>query len=159
MLIYEVHVSKILGSSDVVSRHLKTFVNGSEKGAVKLPRETVKIGGLAFHVGDNVRLELRDVDEAGNHSDPAIVDFVVHDTIAPAAPMGFGIKVVGERPDDGEHLAQVESHDRVDGKLGEGQPAKSLIAMEPELPSGEIVEGDRLRDTDGPEKFHGDETE
>ena len=158
MLSYSVHVARLPGNSDVVSRHLKTTVNGTESGCVHLPRETVKIGGLRFRVGDVVRLELRDVDAAGNHSEPAVIDFVCHDTIAPAAPLGFGLELDGEVP-DGDHLESVEGHDKVSGKPGEGVPAKAVT--QPKAPEPVVVpplkDEVRAEEHEGPRKFHAEE--
>ena len=135
MLIYEIAIGPVESSSDVVERHLKVYVNGFSEGMIKLERTAVKAGGLRFNAGDSVRLELRDVDEAGNHSEMAVCEFEAADTIAPAAPVGFGVTLVGEfetegpDPIESHPLATVESHEKTSGKAGEG---KAAIAIETE---------------------------
>ena len=148
VLIYEIAIGPVESSSDVVERHLKVYVNGFSEGMVKLERTAVKAGGLRFNAGDFVRLELRDVDEAGNHSEMAVCEFEAADTIAPDAPVGFGVTLVGEfeteGPDliDSHPLATVESHEKTSGKAGEG---KAAIAIETEKDGPIDPESSRTR--------------
>ena len=110
MLVYQVDINPVHQDSDVVHRHLKVVVNGKSRPCVVLPRETTAVGGLKFHDGDHVVLELHDVDEAGNESAPAVCELgIVTDTIAPDAPEGFVAKQTGEVPDT-ENPHEVEAH-------------------------------------------------
>ena len=135
VLIYEITMGQVAASSDVTERHMKTIVNGQEQGIVVLERNSVKIGGLRFNDGDKVRLELRDVDDAGNHSEPAVVEFVAADTIAPDVPTGFGVLLVAEikaepTPVNSHPLIAVESHRETEGKPGEGKAVVSIDTEE-----------------------------
>ena len=135
MLIYEIMMGQVAASSDVTERHVKTIVNGKEQGVVVLERNSVKIGGLRFNDGDKVRLELRDVDYSGNYSEPAVVEFVAADTIAPDVPTGFGVLLVAEikaepTPVNSHPLIAVESHNEAAGKPGEGKAVVSIDSEE-----------------------------
>ena len=110
MLVYQVDINPVTNDSDVLHRHLKVVVNGKTRPCLVLPRETTAVGGLKFHEGDYVVLELHDVDEAGNESEPAVIDLgIVTDTIPPSVPEGFSAKQTGEVPDT-ENPHEVEAH-------------------------------------------------
>lgn len=132
VLIYEIAMGQVDNSSDVTERHMKTIVNGQEQGVVVMDRNAIKMGGLRFNDGDKVRLELRDVDDAGNHSEPAVVEFVAADTIAPDVPTGFGVSLVAEikvdpTPVNSHPLIAVEAHSKTDGTTGKG---KAVLAID-----------------------------
>lgn len=94
-LIYEVNCSSAV-SSDVVSRVLTVSVNGSDISVSTFDSLATNLGELSFSQGDNVVLSLVDVDDAGNRSDAATLEFVAQDSIPPESPTGLGVKLVRE---------------------------------------------------------------
>ena len=133
MLVYQVEIKPVHHDSDVVHRHLNVVVNGKARPCLVLPRETAAVGGLKFHDGDHVVLELRDVDEAGNESAPAVCDLgIVADTIPPSAPEGFVATQTGEVPDT-ENPHEVEAH--APGRESRVIGPQKAIEEEPELPT------------------------
>lgn len=136
MLLYEIRIAPVSAESDVLERHLKVVVNGTEVGVVRYARETVKVGGLRFLDGDEVHLELRDVDDAGNASEPAILDFIAKDTIPPDAPEGFGVELIGE-VSAAHVIAAAEGHSDAEGKPGAGTPAIEVLVAGSPLPGTE----------------------
>jgi hypothetical protein len=82
--------------ADVVERRLTVTVNGEEKSSQVYASETTAFGELSFAQSDNVVLTLVDVDDAGNVSTPAVLEFVAADTIPPVAPGGLGVALVRE---------------------------------------------------------------
>jgi len=83
---------------DVVERRLSTKVNGTVVSTNVYSPDTVDFGEMVFTEGDNVLLSLVDVDDAGNVSEPATVEFVAADTIPPVAPGSFGVALLRELP-------------------------------------------------------------
>lgn len=94
-LVYEVSCASPV-SGDVVSRILTVSVNGAEVAVNNYDATATNLGELSFSQGDNVALALVDVDDAGNKSSAAVVEFVAQDTIPPESPAGFGVKLVRE---------------------------------------------------------------
>ncbi len=82
--------------ADVVERRLNVTVNGEEKNSQFYSPETTSFGELSFTQNDSVVLTLVDVDDAGNVSTPAVLEFVAADTIPPVAPGGLGVALVRE---------------------------------------------------------------
>lgn len=95
MLIYAVTAAPPT-ATDVVSRELTVEVNGEALAVNALPGDATELGEFAFEQGAKVVLTLIDVDDAGNHSQPAVLEFVAEDTIPPAQPGGFGVTLVRE---------------------------------------------------------------
>jgi hypothetical protein len=96
-LVYTVSAAPVV-DADVVARRLLVTVNGE-----KLSDEPVEFAGDATSFGEvtvpqdsNVVLTLVDVDDAGNVSEPAVLEFVATDTIPPAKPGEFGVTLVRE---------------------------------------------------------------
>jgi hypothetical protein len=80
---------------DVVERKLVVTVNGEVVSTDSYSRDTTSLGERTFAQGDNVVLSLVDIDDAGNVSEPAIVEFTALDTIAPSTP-GLTVALVRE---------------------------------------------------------------
>ena len=124
MLVYEINVAPAV-DADVVTRRLSITVNGEHGGEHDAPGTTVRFGGLKFNDGDEVELHLVDIDDAGNHSPPAVHRFTAADTIAPATPGGFGVALVAEMPNEPAPTipaVHVTAHDKTEGK-GDGNKA------------------------------------
>ena len=94
-LVYEISVGAPAGG-DVVARRLTVTVNGLPQEVKEFPAETVSFGALSVPQDSEVQLALSDRDDAGNYSEPATIDFVALDTIAPPQPGAFTITLVGE---------------------------------------------------------------
>lgn len=86
--------------SDVVERRLTVAVNGETVSTDPYAPDTVDFGEFEFAQGDNVVVSLVDVDDVGNTSDPAVLEFVATDTLPPVVPGGFSVALVREVPDD-----------------------------------------------------------
>lgn len=83
---------------DVVSRELVVKI-GDADGVVSVwPGSSVELGTVAVPQDSAVTLTLVDVDDAGNRSTPAVVEFVAADTLPPAQPGSFGVTLVSETP-------------------------------------------------------------
>ena len=82
-------------SNDVVERRLTVKVNGEIRDELSYDPTTKDMGEQVFLDGDNVTLTLVDVDDVGNISDPAIIEFIAADTIHPEKP-GFNITLIRE---------------------------------------------------------------
>lgn len=95
MLVYSVTAGAVV-DKDVAERRLSVTVNGEVRETKPFAPETTSFGELSFADNDNVVLSLVDVDDAGNVSAPAVVEFVALDTVAPAAPGEFGVSFVRE---------------------------------------------------------------
>jgi len=80
---------------DVVERRLTVTVNGNVVATDIYPNTVTVLGERTFAQGDNVTVSLVDVHYAGNVSEPAVIEFVANDTIAPSVP-GLNIKLVRE---------------------------------------------------------------
>lgn len=95
MLVYNVTAGVVV-DKDVAERRLSVTVNGEVRETKPFAPDTTSFGELAFADNDSVVLSLVDVDDAGNVSKPAVVEFVALDTVAPAAPGEFGVSFVRE---------------------------------------------------------------
>lgn len=93
-LVYEVTCAAPV-DADVVERRLTISVNGEVVSTEEYEGSTVSFGEKVFQQGDNVVLNLVDVDDVGNVSEPAIVEFVANDTIPPSVP-GLSVALVRE---------------------------------------------------------------
>jgi hypothetical protein len=94
-LVYNVTAGAVV-DADVVGRKLSVVVNGEDRGVTDYPSDTTSFGELSFSDNDSVVLSLVDVDDAGNSSSPAVVEFVALDTIPPVKPGEFGVTLVRE---------------------------------------------------------------
>ncbi len=93
-LVYELVCDKPV-DADVVERRLTVTVNGSVIGTETYSGEVTNLGEKSFTQGDSVELSLVDVDDVGNVSEPAILNFVAADTLAPSVP-GLSVNLIRE---------------------------------------------------------------
>lgn len=93
-LVYEVTCAAPV-DADVMERRLTVTVNGVAVATDVYANNVTNLGERTFVQGDNVVLSLVDVDDVGNISEPAVVEFVATDTIAPSVP-GLDVKLVRE---------------------------------------------------------------
>lgn len=95
MLIYSVSAGPPV-DEDVVSRELTVMVNGSQASQVTFGGSSTDLGEVRASQGDSVVMLLVDIDDAGNRSDAARVEFTAIDTIPPSRPGEFGVTLVRE---------------------------------------------------------------
>jgi len=97
VLVYKVSVGAPV-DADVVERQLVVAVNGaaSPDEFKVFPAATTDLGEIRVKQGDSVLLTLVDVDDAGNRSEPAVLEFVATDTLPPAKPGEFGVTLAAE---------------------------------------------------------------
>jgi len=96
VLTYNVSVNAPV-DGDVVSRELTVTVNGVELMVVNAVGNATDLGSVDVPQDALVVLSLVDVDDAGNKSAPATVEFTAVDTLAPAQPGGFNVTLVSEK--------------------------------------------------------------
>jgi hypothetical protein len=96
VLTYRVSVNAPV-DGDVVSRELTVTVNGVELMVVNAVGNATDLGSVDVPQDALVVLSLVDVDDAGNKSEPATVEFTAVDTLAPAQPGGFNVTLVSEK--------------------------------------------------------------
>jgi hypothetical protein len=94
-LIYNVTAGPV-SDKDIVERRLAITVNGETRNSSPFAPDVTNFGELSFSQGDNVVISLVDVDDAGNVSQPATLEFTAADTIAPAKPGEFGVTLSRE---------------------------------------------------------------
>ena len=82
--------------SDVVTRRLLVTVNGEVVSTVDHPKDATAFGEIKVEQDANVVVTLVDIDDAGNESQPAYLEFVAKDEIAPAQPGSLGVTLVRE---------------------------------------------------------------
>lgn len=82
---------------DVVERLLTIVVNGEDQGTAVFPAAATELSAFTVPQDANVVLTLVDVDDAGNKSAPAVVEFVAADTLPPAQPGAITVTLVGEK--------------------------------------------------------------
>lgn len=89
--------------ADVVSRELVVTVDGVAQDPIVFGGTTTDLGTVDVPEGANVVLALTDIDDAGNVSDPAVVDFVAADTLRPGQPGAFTVSLIAEKsqPENG----------------------------------------------------------
>jgi hypothetical protein len=81
---------------DVVSRELTTVVGGEVVSTKEFAGSDVLLGEISVPQDAEVVLTLVDIDDAGNRSQPAVVEFTATDTISPSQPGSFGVSLVRE---------------------------------------------------------------
>jgi hypothetical protein len=82
---------------DVVARRITVTVDGTAREVLPdFPAEATSFGEVAVPQDSQVVLTLVDVDDAGNVSEPAVLEFTATDTIPPAKPGEFGVSLVRE---------------------------------------------------------------
>lgn len=97
-LTYAIVVTPVV-NGDVVSREFSVSVNGEARPLQTFTADTTDFGSVTVPQDSNVALSLVDVDDAGNKSTPAVVEFVAADTIAPEQPGAITVTLVGEQTD------------------------------------------------------------
>lgn len=83
---------------DVVARELSAVVDGVVQPVAVFPGTATELGSVTAPQNASVVLVLVDIDDAGNRSAPAVVDFVAVDTLPPAQPGSFGVTLIAEAP-------------------------------------------------------------
>jgi hypothetical protein len=96
ILTYSISVAAPV-DADVVSRELVVTVDGVSRDSVEFSGTSTDLGSIDVPEGASVQLSLVDMDDAGNASVPASVDFVAADTLAPGQPGAFTVSLVAER--------------------------------------------------------------
>lgn len=101
LLTYAVSVGPVV-DGDVVERQLVVAVDGvvPVDEFTVFPADATDLGTITVPQGSSVVVTLVDVDDAGNRSEPAVLEFVAEDTLPPAAPGSLGVTLVGEKPAD-----------------------------------------------------------
>lgn len=92
-----------IGAPDVVTRKLEIQVGGGEPQNFEFPGTATETDAFIGEQDDAVSGTLRDIDDAGNVSDPRDFGFVLEDTIAPPQPGEMGIRITeefGDKPVD-----------------------------------------------------------
>lgn len=97
-LVYSVTAGPVV-DHDVVSRNFTVTVDGEEFHKEEFAPATTNFGEISVPQGARVVLTLVDVDDAGNVSDPASLEFTATDTIPPTTPGGFGVTLLRETQD------------------------------------------------------------
>lgn len=82
--------------ADVVRRELTVVVNGEKVSQTDFTKESVEFGEIKVAQDSNVAVSLVDIDDAGNRSQPATIEFAATDTIAPSAPGSLGVSLLRE---------------------------------------------------------------
>lgn len=96
MLVYSVSAGPAV-DPDVVARRLTITVNGEAiSDPVEYAANSTALGEVKAPQGAAVVLSLVDVDDAGNVSEPAVVEFTATDTIPPSTPGGLGVTLLRE---------------------------------------------------------------
>jgi hypothetical protein len=95
MLIYAISAAPPV-DSDVVERQLTIDVGTETPKVVTFSANATSLGEVQAEQGATVTLSLVDLDDAGNPSEPAVVEFVATDTIPPAQPGQLGVTLVRE---------------------------------------------------------------
>lgn len=88
-----------LAAPDVVKRELSVQIGTEPVSVVTLEGATLSdatVTNLKGTQDSPLHLELVDIDDAGNRSQPSVYDAVLADTFAPPAPGALGIKAIGE---------------------------------------------------------------
>lgn len=74
---------------DVVSRKLDVYVNGVRASSKTYDANTETFDSLVVSHNDQIKAYLYDIDHADNISEPAVLEFIAFDTIAPKKPKDF----------------------------------------------------------------------
>ena len=93
-LIYRISCAPAV-DKDVATRHLTVMVAGEPKGESVYNAGDTDLGEVSAEQGQSVVLTLVDRDDAGNSSEPAVIEFVAADTIPPQKP-DFSVALVRE---------------------------------------------------------------
>lgn len=94
-LIYKITAAAPV-DADVMERRLSVKVNDTNRDTLLFSSSTTDFGELKVEQSDNVVLTLVDVDDVGNLSNPAILEFTAKDTLPPSEPGSFSISLIRE---------------------------------------------------------------
>jgi hypothetical protein len=94
-LVYTVSAGPAV-DADVTGRQLTVVVNGEVLSIVELAGSATDLGEVKVEQNSNVTISLVDIDDAGNRSQPAVLEFVATDTIPPAQPGSLGVTLARE---------------------------------------------------------------
>lgn len=83
---------------DVVQRELVVSVDGKATSTSVWPGTSVDLGAVTVPQSATVVLTVTDIDDVGNRSVPAVVEFVAVDTLPPQMPGGVSVTLVKETP-------------------------------------------------------------
>lgn len=81
---------------DVTERRMTIQVNDAVVDTRVYGGDVTDLGEVSVEQNANVVLNLVDVDDAGNVSEPAVYTFVATDTVVPPVPGGFGVALLRE---------------------------------------------------------------
>ena len=87
---------------DVVRRELEVVIGDQPAVVLELPAEAIpELANEQFAGAQDARVSLKlcNVDDAGNRSEPRVLEVVLVDTVAPATPGEFGVRITSELPD------------------------------------------------------------
>lgn len=96
VIIFEVNLPPVPPLTDVVARELVVVINDQVQDVKMVSPEDTTIVGLMAPQDSTVVLELRDIDDAGNKSEPSVHMFTAIDSVAPPQPGELGVTIVGE---------------------------------------------------------------
>lgn len=82
---------------EVVSREVTYFLDGVERGKEIIPEDQSQYVLTGLPQGSVLRVELRDIDESANVSEPAIREAQLIDTIPPDKPGELGFILEEEK--------------------------------------------------------------
>lgn len=94
-LVYTVSAGPAV-DSDVVARRLTVLVNGEILSSTEHDGSTTTFGEIKVAQDSSVVVTLVDIDDAGNESQPGVIEFTATDTIAPSQPGSLGVTLVRE---------------------------------------------------------------
>jgi len=85
-----------VSAPDVTEREVSVKVGDAEAGVSKLDKGALEITGLNGNEGAEVKVELVDIDNAGNRSPASTASITLVDTVPPPQPGQIGLMVTGE---------------------------------------------------------------
>lgn len=98
LLTFKAQLTPLTAPHDVVTRHLKVLVGGSERLHLTTPADVNDFEPFATGQGSDVTLQFQDEDDAGNFSPVLEYSFTAIDQIPPEQPGGVSVTPVSEEP-------------------------------------------------------------
>lgn len=95
-IVFDVSLPPVSVPSDVVSRELQVIVDGAQAEVKSVGKDDTVVSRISVPQDSAVRLELRNIDDSGNVSEPSVFEFTAVDTISPPAPGTLGVVIVDE---------------------------------------------------------------
>ena len=93
---FGVALAPLVPPTDVVKRQLTVTVDGAAQEPVTIGATDAEFPDIAVPQDAQVKLEIVDIDDAGNASAPLVYEFQAKDTIPPAQPSGLAVAPKGE---------------------------------------------------------------